>query len=69
VTNEAKLIKVPDATHPITIEADTTRVVARVGDTVIADTREAITLHEHGYASVYYIAARRRRPWQAAAQL
>jgi uncharacterized protein (DUF427 family) len=55
VTNEAKLIKVPDAAHPITIEADTARVVARVGDTVIADTRDALTLREHGFAPVSYI--------------
>ena len=34
VTNQ---IKVPSANHPITIDADTARVVGRVGDTVIAD--------------------------------
>ena len=56
MTNEAKLIKVPDATHPITIDVDTARVVVRVGDVVIADTRDALTLREHGYAPAYYLA-------------
>jgi uncharacterized protein (DUF427 family) len=55
VRNEARLIKVPDATHPITIDADTARVVARAEGTVIADTRDALTLREHGYAPVYYL--------------
>jgi uncharacterized protein (DUF427 family) len=52
VTNE---IKVPDADHPITIDADTGRVVARVADTVIADTSAALTLREAGYPPVNYI--------------
>jgi uncharacterized protein (DUF427 family) len=55
MTNEIRPIKVPDVAHPITIDADTTRVVARVGDTVIADTSEAVTLREAGYAPVYYL--------------
>ena len=55
MTNKTKLIKVPDATHPITIDADTARIVIRVGHTVIADTRDALTLREHGYAPVYYL--------------
>jgi uncharacterized protein (DUF427 family) len=41
--------------HPITIDADTVRVVARVGDTVIADTRAALTLREAKYPPVHYI--------------
>jgi uncharacterized protein (DUF427 family) len=52
VTNE---IKVPDAHHPITIDAETVRVVARVADTVIADTSGALTLREAGYPPVHYI--------------
>jgi len=52
VTNE---IKVPDEDHPITIHADTARVVARVGGTVIADTDAALTLCEAGYSPVHYI--------------
>jgi uncharacterized protein (DUF427 family) len=50
-----KEIKVPDANHPITIDGDTVRVVARVGDTVIADTSAALTLREAGYPPVQYI--------------
>ena len=50
-----KEIKVPDADHPITIDADTVRVVASVGDTVIADTIAALTLREAGYPPVHYI--------------
>ena len=50
-----KEIKVPGADHPITIDADTVRVVARVGDTVIADTSAALTLREAGYPAVHYI--------------
>jgi uncharacterized protein (DUF427 family) len=52
VTNE---IKVPDADHPITIDAETVRVVARVADTVIADTSAALTLREAGYPPVHYV--------------
>jgi uncharacterized protein (DUF427 family)/CBS domain-containing protein len=50
-----KEIRVPDEDHPITIDADTRRVVARVGDTVIADTTAALTLREAGYPPVSYI--------------
>jgi uncharacterized protein (DUF427 family) len=54
MTNETKLIKVPNAEHSISIEADTVKVVARVGDAVIADSAAALTLRESGYAPVYY---------------
>jgi len=50
-----KEIKVPDANHPISIDANPVRVVARVGDTVIADTSAALTLREAGYPPVHYI--------------
>jgi uncharacterized protein (DUF427 family) len=50
-----KEIKVPDANHPISIDAGTVRVVARVGDTVIADTSAALTLREAAYPPVHYI--------------
>jgi uncharacterized protein (DUF427 family) len=49
-----QLIKIPNAEHPISIEADTVRAVARVGDAVIADSPVALTLRESGYAPVYY---------------
>jgi uncharacterized protein (DUF427 family)/CBS domain-containing protein len=51
----AKEVRVPDEDHPITIDADTGRVVARVGDAVIADTTAALTLREAGYPPVHYI--------------
>jgi len=50
-----KDIKIPNADHPITIEADTARVVVSVEDTVIADTRAALTLREGGYEPVHYV--------------
>ena len=50
-----KEIKVPDANHPISIDAGAVRVVARVGDTVIADTNAALTLREAAYPPVHYI--------------
>lgn len=50
-----KEIKVPDANHPISIDAGTVRVVARVGDTVIAGTNAALTLREAAYPPVHYI--------------
>jgi uncharacterized protein (DUF427 family) len=48
-------IKIPDADHPISIEAGTARVTARAGGTLIADTTAALTLHEAGYPPVHYI--------------
>jgi uncharacterized protein (DUF427 family)/CBS domain-containing protein len=51
----AKEMLVPDKDHPITIDRDTLRVVARIGTTVIADTTAALTLREAGYPPVHYI--------------
>lgn len=48
-------IEVPYAEHPIAIDVDAVRVVARVGDAVIADTEAALTLREAGYPLVHYI--------------
>jgi uncharacterized protein (DUF427 family) len=50
-----KEIKIPDADHPISIDAGTARVVARAGDTLIAYTSAALTLREAGYPPVHYI--------------
>ncbi|MDQ1695141.1 MAG: hypothetical protein QOJ03_494 [Frankiaceae bacterium] len=50
-----KEVRVPDEDHPITIDADTDRVVVRVDDTVMADTTAALTLREAGYPPVHYI--------------
>lgn len=48
-------ILVPTAEHPITITSTPERVIVRVGDRVIADTRDALTLKEARYPAVQYI--------------
>ena len=50
-----KPIKIPGPDHPITVTANPERVVVRFGDTVIADTRRALTLREASYPAVQYI--------------
>ncbi len=48
-------IKIPGPDHPITIEPNPGRVVVSIGGRQLADTREALTLSEAGYAAVQYI--------------
>jgi uncharacterized protein (DUF427 family) len=48
-------IKIPDASHPITIEPTGARVTARVNGVVVADTTAALTLREASYPPVQYI--------------
>lgn len=50
-----KPIKVPSPDHPISIERNPARIVVSVAGRVIADTREALTLHEADYPSVQYV--------------
>jgi uncharacterized protein (DUF427 family) len=50
-----KTIKIPGPDHPITIERNRNRVVVKAAGRVVADTRDALTLREAGYAPVYYI--------------
>jgi uncharacterized protein (DUF427 family) len=50
-----KTVKLPGPDHPITIERNSGRVVVSVSGRVIADTREALTLHEARYPAVHYI--------------
>jgi uncharacterized protein (DUF427 family) len=50
-----KLMKIPGPEHPISIVANPSRVVVKVGGQVIADTREALTLKEAAYSPVQYI--------------
>ncbi|HWK43919.1 MAG TPA: DUF427 domain-containing protein [Stellaceae bacterium] len=50
-----KPIKIPGPDHPITIEANPSRVLVSVSGRVIADTREALTLREASYPAVQYI--------------
>src|SRR5271156_2718789 len=52
---EAKPIKIPGPEHPISIEPNAGRVIVSVAGRVIADTREALTLHEAHYPAVQYI--------------
>jgi uncharacterized protein (DUF427 family) len=53
-----RVIKIPGPDHPISIEANPSRVTVRVGGRVIADTREALTLREASYPPVQYIPRR-----------
>ena len=50
--------KIPGPDHPIEIQPNASRVVVTVGGRVIADTLEALTLSEAGYAAVQYILRR-----------
>ena len=51
-------MKIPGPDHPISIEANPSRVVVTVGGKVIADTRAALTLRESSYPIVQYIPRR-----------
>lgn len=48
-------MKIPDASHPITIAPAEHRVLITHGDQVIADTRRALALKEASYPVVHYI--------------
>jgi uncharacterized protein (DUF427 family) len=48
-------MKIPGPDHPITIDANPSRVVVMVGGKTIADTRNALTLREASYPPVQYI--------------
>ena len=45
----------PGPDHPITIERNPNRVQVRAGDTLLADTTNALTLREANYPPVQYI--------------
>ena len=45
----------PSPDHPITIERNANRVQVRTGNTVLADTANALTLREASYPPVQYI--------------
>ena len=55
MSSKPKNIKIPGPDHPITIERNSNRVVVKVAGRVVADTRDALTLREAGYAPVFYI--------------
>jgi uncharacterized protein (DUF427 family) len=45
----------PGPDHPITLEKRSSRVVVRSGSVVIAETSQAIEMHEAAYPPVFYI--------------
>ncbi|HEU5006701.1 MAG TPA: DUF427 domain-containing protein [Jatrophihabitantaceae bacterium] len=45
----------PGPDHPITVTPNPGRVVARVGDHVVADSTRALTLQESNYPAVQYV--------------
>lgn len=48
-------VRIPGPDHPIAIARNPHRVVAKVGDRVVADSRRALTLREAHYPAVHYI--------------
>ena len=46
---------VPGPDHPITVEPTARHVTVRIGDTVIAESDNAVTLREAGYDAVQYV--------------
>jgi uncharacterized protein (DUF427 family) len=50
-----KQVKIPGPDHPISIEANPSRIVVKVGGVIIADTSAALTLREASYPPVQYI--------------
>jgi uncharacterized protein (DUF427 family) len=53
-----KSMKIPGPDHPISVEANPSRVIVKVGGKVIADTRDALTLREAHYPPVQYVPRR-----------
>jgi uncharacterized protein (DUF427 family) len=53
-----KPMKIPGPDHPISIDANRSRVVVTAGGKVIADSRDALTLREASYPAVQYIPRR-----------
>lgn len=51
----SKPIRIPGPDHPITIRPNAQRVVVKLGDATIADSRNALTLCEASYPPVQYI--------------
>ena len=53
--NAAREPRIPGPDHPITITPNKQRVLVRAGGSLIADSREALTLQEASYPPVQYI--------------
>jgi uncharacterized protein (DUF427 family) len=52
-----KVVKIPDASHPITVSPTGTRVTVRIGGITVAQTDRALSLAEASYPVVQYIPA------------
>jgi uncharacterized protein (DUF427 family) len=50
-----KRMKIPGPDHPISIEANPSRILVTIGGKIIADTSNALTLREASYPAVQYI--------------
>lgn len=50
-----KPVRIPGPDHPIAIEPTPAHVVVKLGDRIVADTRNALTLREASYPPVQYI--------------
>lgn len=48
-------MKIPGPDHPISVTKNPARIVVRLGDRVIGETREAMTLREASYPPVLYL--------------
>ncbi len=48
-------VKIPDASHPITVTPTEGRVRVYVGDTVVADSTSSLTLQESTYPAAQYV--------------
>ena len=57
-SSPARAVKVPGPDHPITLRTNAKRVVVKIGNQVLADTTQALTLKEANYAEVQYIPRR-----------
>jgi len=53
-----KVVKIPGADHPISIEVNPSRIVVKIGGKAVADTSAALTLREASYPPVQYIPRR-----------
>jgi uncharacterized protein (DUF427 family) len=53
-----KVVKIPGADHPISIEVNPSRIVVKIGGKTVADTSAALTLREASYPPVRYIPRR-----------
>lgn len=53
--NTHRTLKIPGPDHPITIEANASRVTVTVAGRVVADSTRAFTLREAAYPPVHYI--------------